>query len=114
MNDFRRRARQVLLAWLALLALMLCSLGSAYLPLGPWNAAVGLAVATLKSAIVVGLFMQLARAGTLVRIVAAAGLFTLALLLGLSQVDFGTRVTEPAPMQPPQLIRPLEHGGAVR
>ena len=58
--------------------------------------------------------MQLGRAGTLLRIVAAASLFTLALLLALSQLDFSTRATEPAPMQPPQLIRPLEHGGAIR
>jgi caa(3)-type oxidase subunit IV len=114
MNAFRHPARQVLLAWLALLALMLCSLGSAYLPLGRWNAVIGLAIATLKSALVVWLFMRLGRGGPLLRIVAAAGLFTLALLLGLTQVDFSTRVTEPAAMQPPQLIRPLEHGGAVR
>ena len=36
-RDFRRHARHLLLAWIALIALMLASLGSAYVPLGMYD-----------------------------------------------------------------------------
>ncbi len=117
MNDatpHRRRGRTVLLAWLALLALMLASLGSAYLPLGRWNVVVGLVIATGKSAIVVWWFMRLADAGALARIAAAAALFMLATQACLSGVDYATRFVEPAAMQQPQQLRPLRQGGAAR
>ena len=48
----------------------------------------------------------------LLRLVAAAGLFSLALLFGLTQVDYRTRVTEPAPMEVPQQLRDANHGAA--
>jgi cytochrome c oxidase subunit IV len=102
---FRRRALHLLLAWLALIALMLTSLGSAYLRLGPWNPAAGLAIAAIKSSIVLWLFMGLVRAGALLRIVAAAGVAMLALLFGLSGVDYATRARDPAAMQPPQQLK---------
>ena len=117
MNDtsaFARRAPGILAAWVALLALMFASLGSAYLPLGPWNAVIGLAVAALKSAIVLCCFMRLTQGGPLPRLVAAAGVFMLALLAGLSSVDYATRAVEPAATQAPQQLRPLRQGGAVR
>jgi cytochrome c oxidase subunit IV len=60
-DRFRRRARHLLWAWLALIALMLTSLGSAYLRLGPWNPVAGLVIAAIKTSIVLGLFMGLAR-----------------------------------------------------
>jgi cytochrome c oxidase subunit IV len=107
---FRRRARHVLVAWLALIALMLTSLGSAYLRLGPWNPVAGLVIAAIKSSIVLWLFMGLVRAGALLRIVAAAGVAMLALLFGLSGVDYATRVRDPAAMQPPQQL----HSPATR
>jgi cytochrome c oxidase subunit IV len=109
-DRFRRRARHVLVAWLALIALMLTSLGSAYLRLGPWNPVAGLVIAAIKSSIVLWLFMGLVRAGALLRIVAAAGVAMLALLFGLSGVDYATRVRDPAAMQPPQQL----HSPATR
>jgi cytochrome c oxidase subunit 4 len=111
---FAQRGRRVLVAWIALIALMLTSLGSAYVPLGPWNAAIGLVIAAIKSAIVLWWFMRLSRAGALLRIIAAVGLFMLALMWGLSGVDFATRDMQRATMQPPQQLRPLRQGGAVR
>ncbi len=110
MNGFSRHARRLGLAWLALIALMLCSLGSAYLPLGGWNVVIGLGIAALKAFIVLWWFMQLGRAGALLRIVAAAGLFTLALLFALSGLDEATRSTEAAPVQPPRQLPPLRPG----
>ena len=101
---------RVLMAWLALVALMLTSLASAYVPLGPWNLVVGLVIALIKSLTVLSLFMGLLRAPALLRIAAAIGFAMLALLFSLSSVDYATRVMQPAAVQQPQqLHRP---GGA--
>ncbi|GAB3666375.1 cytochrome C oxidase subunit IV family protein [Ramlibacter alkalitolerans] len=101
MNDvaFRRHARHLLLAWIALLALMGASLAGSYLPLGAGNLVLGLAIAALKAGIVLVLFMGLARAGVAVRLAAGVAVATLALLLGLSSVDFATRAQAPAAYQ---------------
>ena len=103
-RPFVRTARTLGLAWLALLALMLASLGSAYLKLGPWNMVAGLAIAAIKSAIVAWLFMRLRESGPLIRAVAVVGLGVWVILLALSGVDYETRhVTASAVQQPRQL-----------
>jgi cytochrome c oxidase subunit 4 len=96
--------RKIVIAWVVLLGLMSTSLASAYVPLGPWNLVVGVAIATLKSLVVLALFMKLARAAPLLRIVAGIGFFMLALLFGLSGVDYATRAQEPAPLQQPHQV----------
>jgi len=106
--------RRVGLAWALLLALLLTSLGSAYVPLGGFNPAIGLLIAAIKSAIVVVLFMRLGRGPALARLAAAVAVATLALLFTLSGVDFATRSSEPASMQQPQQLRPLRAGGSAR
>jgi cytochrome c oxidase subunit IV len=97
--EFRGHARRLLVAWSALIALMLASLGSAYLPLGLGNIAAGLGIALAKAAIVALLFMGLARESVLLRLVAGLGLATLVLLLGLSGIDYATRPAAPANFQ---------------
>ena len=106
MNDieFRRHARRLLAAWVALLTLMFSSLGSAYLSLGIGNPIASTAIAVMKSSIVVLLFMGLVRSSNVVRIVAATALATLLLLVGLSGVDYATRPAEPAVYQLPRQV----------
>ena len=99
--SLRHQARTLVIAWAALLALMMTSLGSAYLRLGAGNVAAGLAIAVVKSAIVVWLFMRLRAATATVRIVAATALATLLLLVVLGGVDYATRPAEPAAFQTP-------------
>ena len=106
-HEFARRRHRIAIAWVALLTLMLTSLGSAYLSLGPGNVIAGLVIATIKSTIVVVLFMRLARSSAVVRIVAAAALATWALLAVLSGVDYATRPHEPALYQQPSQLPPL-------
>jgi cytochrome c oxidase subunit IV len=106
-HDFSRRRRSIAIAWVALLALMLTSLGSAYLSLGPGNLIAGLGIAAAKSAIVIVLFMGLARSSTMVRIAAATAVATWLLLASLSGVDYATRPHEPAVFQQPQQLQPL-------
>ena len=108
MNDreFRRHARRLLVAWVALIVLMLSSLGSAYLPLGVGNGLIGAGIAIVKSAIVVALFMGLWSAAAVLRIVAATALGTWCLLLALGGLDETQRAREPARVQLPQQVAP--------
>jgi len=96
------------LAWIALLLLMLASLGSSYLNLGPWNMVSGLVIATLKAAIVAWLFMRLRESGPLIRLVAIAGLGLWSIQIALSGVDYATRTVTPAAIQAPQQLPPLQ------
>jgi cytochrome c oxidase subunit 4 len=104
MNDreFKRHGRHLFFAWVALIVLMLSSLASAYVPLGAWNGFIGLVIAILKSAIVVALFMGMARSSAVLRIVAATALGTWFVMLGLVGLDEWHRPIANAPMQAPQ------------
>jgi cytochrome c oxidase subunit 4 len=95
---------KIAVAWVALLALMLTSLASAYVPLGPWNLVVGVSIAAIKSLIVLFVFMGHSRAPAVIRLCAVVGFATLALLFALSGVDYATRPSHPAPMQQPQQL----------
>jgi cytochrome c oxidase subunit 4 len=77
--------------WLALLALLGISLGSAYLRLGLGNAAANYGIATLKALLVAIVFMHLRSAGALIRLVAGAGLFWLVVFFALTFSDVLTR-----------------------
>ena len=105
-RTFARTARTLGVSWLALLALMLASLGSAYLKLGPWNMVAGLVIAAIKAAIVAWLFMRLRESGPLIRLVAAVGLGVWCILIALSGVDYETRSLTPAAVQRPQQLLP--------
>jgi cytochrome c oxidase subunit 4 len=99
-----RHARTIGLAWIALLGLMLASLGSAYLKLGAFNMAAGVAIAAVKTLIVAWLFMRLREAGALLRLAALAGLGVYGIQFMLTSVDYTTRVQTPATVQRPQQL----------
>jgi cytochrome c oxidase subunit 4 len=101
-----RRTRPLVLTWLALLALLALSAGSAWIPLGWINTAIGLAVATVKALLVALVFMRLRAGHPLLRLTALAGLATLALLFTLSGADYATRSAAPAPWQQPSTVAP--------
>jgi cytochrome c oxidase subunit IV len=102
------------IVWLALLALMLASLGSAYLKLGPWNMVAGLAIAAIKAALVAWLFMRLREAGPLIRLVAVVGLGVWLILIVLSGVDYETRSRTAAAIQRPQQLLPPQPASQPR
>lgn len=83
--------RPYLLTWIALLALLGLTTASALLPLGGFNLVVNLGIAAIKAALVAAVFMHVARGGTMVRVVALAGLVWLSLLIGLSMTDLAVR-----------------------
>src|SRR5438067_1710626 len=109
MDDARlhRHGREIVVTWGLLLALMLASLGSAYLRLGAFNMVAGLLIAAIKAALVLWIFMRLCRASALLRLVAASGFAVFGILLVLSGVDYATRVETPAPVQRPLQLVPL-------
>lgn len=83
--------RRNLPIWAALMILLALTCGAAYLPLGPFGIALGLAIAAVKAGLVGLLFMNLRRSGSLIRLAAAAGFFWLVILFALTLSDVLTR-----------------------
>ena len=78
--------------WIALLIGTALTVYAATLDLAPYNAAVALAIATVKATLVVLFFMHVWHAGEkLIKLVVISALFFLLLLLGLTMTDFATR-----------------------
>lgn len=89
--------RHYVLVWIGLMLLLFLTLGSAYVPMGAFNAVANLGIATAKMLLVVVFFMHLNQASSLVRLFAAVGVVWLGLLLGLSLAELLTRNPVPAP-----------------
>jgi len=94
-------ARPYVLTWIALLVLLAASVASAFVPLGIFNTVVNLGIALAKALLVAWFFMHLTHASLLTRVFAAAALFMLVLLFGLTASDYATRPAAPAPWSPP-------------
>jgi cytochrome c oxidase subunit 4 len=82
------------LIWFALLALLLASCGTAYIPLGSWNAPIGIAIAFVKGGLVATFFMELNRSRPPIRLAGAAGLFFVFVLFGLTIIDVWMRLND--------------------
>ncbi len=97
-----RRARTFFLVWIALLALLALSCGSALVELGAYNTVLNFAIAASKALLVGLFFMHLERASPLTRVFAVTAVFMLLVLFALSAADYTTRHTAPAVWsQPP-------------
>ena len=75
------------LVWLALLILLGLTFGAAHLPLGGFNVVIGLVIAGIKVTLVIVIFMGLGNSPSLIRLVAAAGVFWLTILFVLTLTD---------------------------
>jgi cytochrome c oxidase subunit IV len=82
---------RLVVAWIALLALLALTVGSALVPLGRLNVVVNFAIATAKAGIVAAVFMELSRSASILRLAAAAGVVWLAILGGLAVADLLAR-----------------------
>jgi len=85
------RAKPYVLVWIALLVLLGLSAVSSLLALGTFNLVSNFAIAALKAALVVIVFMRIRRSERTVHVAAAAGIVWLALLIALSLSDFLAR-----------------------
>jgi cytochrome c oxidase subunit 4 len=74
-----------------LIGLTLLTVGISFADLGPWHTAVGLSIAVGKALLVVLFFMHLLYSKSLTWVVAGGALFWLAILLGLTLMDYMTR-----------------------
>jgi cytochrome c oxidase subunit 4 len=79
--------------WATLLFLTFLTYWVASIDLNPFNAAVALAIATIKATLVALFFMHVWHASEkLTKLVIIAALFFLVLLLGLTMTDYATRL----------------------
>ena len=76
---------------IALLVLTATTCAVSFIDLGKMNAVVALVIAFVKASLVAMIFMHLRYGRRLTRIVVAAGLFWLGILIGLTMSDFLTR-----------------------
>ncbi len=83
--------RTYALVFAALLALTGLTIGVSEIELGPLNAVAALAIAFTKAVLVALFFMHLRHSTRLIWLVALAGLFWLAILIGLTLEDFASR-----------------------
>src|SRR4051812_17828307 len=75
----------------ALLVLLVATVGAAYLDLGTFNFLVSMAIAVIKGALIMLIFMHVRYSERLVWIFACAAFLWLAILIGMSLNDYFTR-----------------------
>ena len=91
MSEHADSTKTYTLVFLALLALTAITTAVAYVDLGHFSVVVALAIAVVKMLLVALFFMHLRHSTMLTRIVVLGGLLWLAILIGLSMSDFGSR-----------------------
>ena len=86
--------------FLALMVLTAVTIAVAYVDLGQFNKLVALGIASFKATLVVLYFMHVKYASRLTKLVVVSGFFFLAILLGLTMSDYGSRTW----VNPPALL----------
>ena len=98
--------RLCVVIWAALMGLLFLTLALGEVPLGKWNFFISFAIAMVKAVLIVLFFMHVRYSHGLIRIVAFAGFFWFAIMLGLTFADYMSRgwlqpeVFGPAPNVP--------------
>jgi cytochrome c oxidase subunit IV len=85
----------------ALMVLTVVTVLVAYVNLGQANIFIALGIACLKATLVVLYFMHVMYASRLTKLFAVTGIFFLAILIGLTMVDYGSRTW----VNPPALLQ---------
>lgn len=84
-------AKGPLAVWGALIVLLAVSVATAYVPLGPANAAINLAIGAVMIVLLAAFLMNLRWSSTLIRIFAASGLLWLTFMFALTFTDYLSR-----------------------
>lgn len=87
-------ARAIFVCWAALMLLLALTTGLAFVPLGPAQLGVSLAIACTKALLVLLLFMELKASSGLVRVFACAGFFWLMIMIALTSADYTHRTDQ--------------------
>ena len=77
--------------WAALLALLLLTVGAAYITLGVFNTVIALTIAAIKAFLIVLIFMHIKWAGKLLHLAAVAGILWLGIMIAMVLGDYLTR-----------------------
>ncbi len=95
----------------ALMVLTGVTVGAAYVNLGAFNFAVAMLIAGFKASLVVWYFMHVKDQSHLTKLTLATGLFFLAILLGMSLIDYTSRNFQglPIPVNPDATIEAAPH-----
>ena len=93
----------------ALMVLTVVTVGAAFVDLGLFNFSVAMAIACFKASLVVWFFMHVKYQSHLTKLTVATGLFFLAILLGMSLIDYVSRgpafYVTPQPINPDAVIQ---------
>ncbi len=84
-------AKGPLAVWLVLLVLLAVSAASAYVRLGPYNAAINFGIAAAMIFLLAAYLMNLRGSNALVRLIAASGLLWLVIMFVLTLTDYFSR-----------------------
>jgi cytochrome c oxidase subunit 4 len=91
MNGHPPSLPRLVAVYLGLMVLLSLSAASTLLAHGGGSSALGLGIAGVKAFLIAAFFMRLREQPVLVRVFALAGLFWLALLIGLTATDYLSR-----------------------
>lgn len=91
MSEHVSRSTTYYAVFAALIALTFLTVGISFIDLGAWHTPVGLLIAVTKASLVALFFMHLLHSPRMIWISFGAGLFWLAILLGLTMADYLTR-----------------------
>ncbi len=83
-----------MVTWLVVLGGVALTFALAYVPMGPWNIVVAIAIAAVQALIVAAIFMELRKPKTLMRMAAGTALIFLGILFVLSFSDYFNRALE--------------------
>jgi cytochrome c oxidase subunit IV len=84
--------------FLALMVLTAVTVGAAFVSLGAFNFPVAMLIAGFKASLVVWYFRHVKYQSHLTKLTVATGLFFLAILLGMSLIDYTSRNFQGAPL----------------
>jgi cytochrome c oxidase subunit 4 len=82
---------QYLLVFGTLLVMTAVTVGAAYVPMGPLNPIVALAIACFKAVVVILFFMHVKYQSRLVKMTVACGFFTFIVLITMTLTDYMSR-----------------------
>jgi cytochrome c oxidase subunit IV len=92
--------RTYILTFVALMVLMVMTVGAHFINLGPaLNAGIAVTIAIAKTALIVMYFMHLSVSSRLVQLFAAAAFLWLLILFGITMGDYLARGWPPAPVE---------------
>ena len=83
--------RTNLIIYVLLLLLLLATVGAAYIPMGPLNFPLAMAIAATKAVLIVCFFMHALHSHRLTLVIAVASLLWLAIMISLTLSDYHSR-----------------------